>query len=121
VNFAYSDFVAFAGIHRAICKHFRHASRIRFSGRDTCNHRARGFHEEGGLAPDEAEKRISDDAYHHHLDLGGIGNPYSTIAGGIIIGMSQELSTAALPTEYKFAVSFVVMTLVLLLKPEGIF
>ncbi len=35
--------------------------------------------------------------------------------------MSQELSTAALPTEYKFAVSFVVMTLVLLLKPEGIF
>ena len=53
--------------------------------------------------------------------LGGIGNPYGTIAGGIIIGLSQELSTAVLPTEYKFAVSFVVMTLVLLLKPEGIF
>jgi len=74
------------------------------------------------LASDEVEKRIPDDAYHpHHLDLGGIGNHYSTIAGGIIIGMSQELSTAALPMEYKFAVSFVVMTLVLLLKPEGIF
>ncbi len=43
------------------------------------------------------------------------------IAGGIIIGLSQELSTAILPTEYKFAVSFVVMTLVLLLKPEGTF
>ena len=53
--------------------------------------------------------------------LGGIGNPYGTIAGGIIIGLSQELSTAILPTEYKFAVSFVVMALVLLLKPEGIF
>jgi len=53
--------------------------------------------------------------------LGGIGNPYGTIAGGIVIGLSQELSTAILPTEYKFAVSFVVMTLVLLLKPEGIF
>lgn len=45
----------------------------------------------------------------------------SMIAGGIIIGLSQELSTAILPTEYKFAVSFVVMTLVLLLKPEGTF
>jgi len=75
---------------------------------------------EGGPAPDEVEKRLPDDAYHH-LDLDGIGNPYRTIACGIIIGMSQELSTAVLPTEYKFAVSFVVMTLVLLLKPEGIF
>ena len=45
----------------------------------------------------------------------------SMIAGGIIIGMSQELSTAVLQAEYKFAVSFVVMMLVLLLKPEGIF
>ena len=45
----------------------------------------------------------------------------SMIAGGITIGLSQELSTAILPTEYKFAVSFVVMALVLLLKPEGIF
>ena len=53
--------------------------------------------------------------------LGGIGNPYGTIAGGMIIGLSQELSTAVLPTEYKFAVSFVVMTAVLLVKPEGIF
>ncbi len=53
--------------------------------------------------------------------LGGIGNPYGTIAGGMIIGFSQELSTAVLPTEYKFAVSFVVMTVVLLIKPEGLF
>ena len=53
--------------------------------------------------------------------LGGIGNPYGTMAGGMIIGLSQELSTAVLPTEYKFAVSFVVMTVVLLIKPEGLF
>ena len=53
--------------------------------------------------------------------LGGIGNPYGTIVGGMIIGLSQELSTAVLPTEYKFAVSFVVMTVVLLIKPEGLF
>ena len=99
------------------CKHFGHAAHIRFSGRDTCSHRARSFHGEGGPAPDEAEKRTSDDTYHH-LDLDGIGNPYNMIVGGIIIGMSQELNTAILPTEYKFAVSFVVMTLVLLLKPE---
>ena len=53
--------------------------------------------------------------------LGGIGNPYGTIAGGMVIGLSQELSTAVLPTEYKFAVSFVVMAVMLLIKPEGLF
>ena len=39
----------------------------------------------------------------------------------IIISMSQELSTAVLQTAYMFAVSFAMMALVLLLKPEGIF
>ncbi|MFQ6071838.1 MAG: branched-chain amino acid ABC transporter permease [Methanosarcinales archaeon] len=53
--------------------------------------------------------------------LGGIGNPYGAMAGGLIIGLSQEISTAFLPTEYKLAVGFTIMILVLLLKPEGIF
>jgi neutral amino acid transport system permease protein len=52
--------------------------------------------------------------------LGGIGNPYGALAGGMIIGLSQEISTAVLPPEYKIAVSFLIMVAVLLLKPEGI-
>jgi len=52
--------------------------------------------------------------------LGGIGNPYGAAAGGIIIGLSQEISIAILPGEYKLAVSFAIMIAVLLIKPEGI-
>lgn len=52
--------------------------------------------------------------------LGGIGNPYGAMAGGIVIGLAQELSTAILPTEYKLAVGFVIMIAVLLVRPQGI-
>ena len=52
--------------------------------------------------------------------LGGIGNPYGAAAGGVIIGLSQEMSTAVIPAEYKIAVSFVIMIAVLLIRPEGI-
>ncbi len=53
--------------------------------------------------------------------LGGIGRPYGAMAGGIIIGLSQEISTAFISTAYKPAVSFAVLILVLLIRPSGIF
>ncbi|MCG9889791.1 MAG: branched-chain amino acid ABC transporter permease [Thermosynechococcaceae cyanobacterium MS004] len=53
--------------------------------------------------------------------LGGIGNPYGAIAGALIIGVAQEVSTAVLPSEYKLAVALVVMVLVLLIRPQGLF
>jgi len=52
--------------------------------------------------------------------LGGIGSPYGAMLGGIIIGLAQELSTAILPTEYKLAVAFVIMIVVLFVRPRGI-
>jgi len=52
--------------------------------------------------------------------LGGIGNAYGAMAGGMIIGLAQEVSTAFLPGEYKIAVSFVIMITVLLFRPKGI-
>lgn len=52
--------------------------------------------------------------------LGGIGNAYGAMAGGIIIGISQEISTAFLPAEYKIAVSFLIMITVLLFRPRGL-
>jgi len=52
--------------------------------------------------------------------LGGIGNAYGAMAGGIIIGISQEISTAFLPAEYKIAVSFLIMIAVLLFRPRGL-
>lgn len=53
--------------------------------------------------------------------LGGIGNAYGALVGGLIIGIIQQLSTKWLPPAYKPAVAFMVLILILLLKPQGIF
>ncbi len=53
--------------------------------------------------------------------LGGIGRPYGAIAGGYIIGITQELSTLVLPTNYKAVVPFALMVLILIVRPTGIF
>jgi neutral amino acid transport system permease protein len=53
--------------------------------------------------------------------VGGIGNAYGALAGGILIGIVQEWSTLVFDPNLKVAVSFVVMILVLILRPQGIF
>lgn len=55
--------------------------------------------------------------------LGGIGNPYGAIAGGLIIGVAQELSVLVpqLGSEYKLGVALVIMIAILLIRPQGIF
>ena len=52
--------------------------------------------------------------------LGGLGNPYGAILGGMVIGVSEEVSTAFIPTGYKPAVAFAIMILILLIKPTGL-
>lgn len=53
--------------------------------------------------------------------LGGIGNPYGAIAGALIIGVAQEMSTPLIGSQYKQAVALIVMIGVLLFKPQGLF
>lgn len=53
--------------------------------------------------------------------LGGIGNPYGAIAGGLIIGVAQELSVPVLGSEYKLGVALIIMIVILLIRPQGIF
>jgi branched-chain amino acid transport system permease protein len=53
--------------------------------------------------------------------LGGIGHPYGAMVGGLIIGIAQEASTGFISTAYKPAVAFIIMILVLLVRPQGIF
>lgn len=53
--------------------------------------------------------------------LGGIGNPYGAMAGGMIIGLSGEISTAFISTAYKPAVAFIIMVITLIIKPRGLF
>ena len=74
--------------------------------------------------------------------VGGLGNPLGAIAGGFVIAFSEVTVTYAwkkvlvyamperlepdglvqlLSTDYKFAVSFVILLIVLIFKPTGLF
>ena len=53
--------------------------------------------------------------------LGGIGNPYGAIAAAFIIGIAQEISTPLLGSQYKQGVALLLMILVLLIRPKGLF
>lgn len=52
--------------------------------------------------------------------LGGIGNPYGAVLGGLLIGIAQEMSVIFFRAEYKMAVGFAVMSAVLFLMPRGL-
>lgn len=52
--------------------------------------------------------------------LGGIGSPYGAILGGIVIALSQQLSTPFISAAYKPAVAFVIMIFFLFVKPTGL-
>ena len=53
--------------------------------------------------------------------VGGIGNPFGAVAGALVIGTVEETSALAVSTTYRQGVSFVVLILVLLLRPQGLF
>lgn len=55
--------------------------------------------------------------------LGGIGSAYGALAGGLLLGLAQEWSTigGVIQPSYKEAVGFLILILVLLLRPQGIF
>ncbi len=53
--------------------------------------------------------------------LGGIGNPYGAMAGGLLMGVAEELTSLILPPAYRSAMAFLLMTAVLLVRPTGIF
>ena len=59
--------------------------------------------------------------------LGGLGNIWGTVAGAYILGLVENLSIGldfggfSIPAGYKDAFAFMIILLVLLFKPEGIF
>ncbi len=53
--------------------------------------------------------------------LGGIGNPYGAMVSGLIIGIVENVSTMIIPHDYKTAVSFILIIVLLLFKPSGLF
>jgi branched-chain amino acid transport system permease protein len=53
--------------------------------------------------------------------LGGIGSIRGAMLGGILLGLMESMGAAYVSTEYKDAVAFVILIILLLIKPSGIF
>jgi branched-chain amino acid transport system permease protein/neutral amino acid transport system permease protein len=52
--------------------------------------------------------------------LGGVGRPYGAMVGALIVGLVTEVSVIFIPAEDKSVAAFVILVLVLLLRPQGI-
>jgi branched-chain amino acid transport system permease protein len=53
--------------------------------------------------------------------LGGLGTAYGVMAGAFIVGIVVEMSTLLLPSELKVASGLVILIVMLLVRPQGIF
>jgi branched-subunit amino acid ABC-type transport system permease component len=52
--------------------------------------------------------------------LGGIGQPYGTMLGALIIGIATEMSAVVISSAYKSDIAFVILIATLFLRPQGI-
>lgn len=52
--------------------------------------------------------------------LGGIGDVFGALAGGVVLGLVIEWSTLLIDARFKVAVGFLVLILVLVVRPQGI-
>jgi branched-chain amino acid transport system permease protein/neutral amino acid transport system permease protein len=53
--------------------------------------------------------------------LGGVGQPYGAMLGALVIGLASELYATYFNPTYKDVVAFLVLIVVLLIRPQGIF
>ena len=53
--------------------------------------------------------------------LGGIGSPLGAVVGGLLIGMIEALAAGYLSSNYKDAVAFLIILVVLVTIPQGLF
>jgi branched-subunit amino acid ABC-type transport system permease component len=52
--------------------------------------------------------------------LGGIGQPYGAMLGALVIGIVSEVAATVINPDYKDVVAFVILVIVLLVRPQGI-
>ncbi len=53
--------------------------------------------------------------------VGGIGSIRGSVAGGLALGMVESLGLWKIPTEWQSSIAFVVLFLILVARPQGIF
>jgi branched-chain amino acid transport system permease protein len=52
--------------------------------------------------------------------LGGIGNITGAMVGGLVLGMAEVMAVGYGSSSYRDAIAFVILVLILLLRPAGI-
>ncbi|MBE7196430.1 MAG: branched-chain amino acid ABC transporter permease [Parafilimonas terrae] len=53
--------------------------------------------------------------------LGGLASPMAAVAGALVLGVAEELATTVLAPQYRTIVAFLVMAVILLVRPSGLF
>ncbi len=53
--------------------------------------------------------------------LGGLGNPFAAVLGGLTLGLLESMSVAFISSTYKDAISLIILLLVLFVRPQGLF
>jgi branched-chain amino acid transport system permease protein/neutral amino acid transport system permease protein len=52
--------------------------------------------------------------------LGGPGQPYGAMLGALVIGLATEVSATVIPADYKYVIAFVVLLIMLGVRPTGL-
>jgi branched-chain amino acid transport system permease protein len=52
--------------------------------------------------------------------LGGLGNSSGAVAGGLLLGLAEALTAGYISSEYKDAIPFVLILVVLTWRPQGL-
>ena len=52
--------------------------------------------------------------------LGGPGQPNGAMLGALVIGLATEVSAAFIPADYKYVAAFVVLLIMLAVRPAGL-
>ena len=52
--------------------------------------------------------------------LGGIGNIYGAMLGGLVLGLVESLSAGYISSEYKDVYAFIILILILIFRPQGL-
>jgi branched-chain amino acid transport system permease protein len=52
--------------------------------------------------------------------LGGLGNPFAAVVGGLLVGLLEAVSVSRLPAAYNDVTAFAILLLVLFVRPHGL-
>jgi branched-chain amino acid transport system permease protein len=52
--------------------------------------------------------------------LGGIGNIPGAVVGGLLIGVAEQMTAGYVSPDYRDAITFLILVVILVLKPEGL-